>query len=110
MSILILGGDKTGKIEALIKSMGATETEHWDSRRSSTCHREIPLKTDGIIMLTDFLNHNAMTHFKRTAKKRDIPFVCVRRGTGRVAYEFVKLTNMCHAQRKNRIMEGSKDV
>lgn len=95
MSILVIGGDKIGKIEALMQNMGATRVQHWDSRRSSTCHKEIPQRTDGIIMLTDFLNHNAMTHFKRMAKKREIPYVCVRRGTANICQAFSKMCALC---------------
>lgn len=95
MSVLIIGGDKTAKLEALLRTMGATRTEHWDGRRHSVCHREIPAHTEGIIMLTDFLNHNAMNRFKRSAKKRNIPYVCSFRGTARIACEFSKLTGMC---------------
>jgi hypothetical protein len=98
MSILIIGGDKTGKLEALLRSLGATRTEHWDGRRNSDCRREIPSHTDGIIMLTDFLNHNAMNRFKRTAKKQKIPFVCGGRGTAQIACEFSKLAGMCRGE------------
>lgn len=98
MSILVIGGDKIGKIESLIHNLGATRVRHWDSRRSSTCHKEIPTETDGIIMLTDFLSHNAMTHFKRVAKKRDIPYVCARRGTANVNSAFSKMCDECRGQ------------
>ncbi|MEA3373809.1 MAG: DUF2325 domain-containing protein [Campylobacterota bacterium] len=110
MSILIIGGDKIGRIENLVKSLGATKTAHWDSRKNSTSHKQIPSDTDGIIMLTDFLKHNTMTHFKKVAKKDEIPVMFVRRGTRHVATKFAKLTEICHEQWKNRILKGAKDV
>ncbi|MEA2110783.1 MAG: DUF2325 domain-containing protein [Campylobacterota bacterium] len=93
MSILIIGGDKIAKIEHMLQKLGATKTVHWDSRRNSTSHKQIPCDTDGIIMLTDFLKHNTMRHFKKIAKVKEVPFVCVRRGSGRIGNEFIKLSN-----------------
>ena len=88
MSVLLIGGDKISKLEALLRSLGATKTTHWDSRRNSTSHKSIPVNTDVVIMLTDFLKHNSMSYFKKSAKKLDIPYLCVRRGSNSIATEF----------------------
>lgn len=90
MSILLIGGDKVTSITELLKSLGATKTTHWDSRKNSTSHKKVPANTDLIIMLTDFLKHNSMSHFKKSAKKQDIPLICTRRGSSSVAQEFSK--------------------
>jgi len=88
MSVLIIGADKVSRLETLLKSLGATKTTHWDSRRNSTSHKIIPVNTDVVIMLTDFLKHNSMSYFKKSAKKMDIPLLCVRRGSKSIADEF----------------------
>jgi len=90
MSILLIGGDKVSSITQLLKELGATKTTHWDSRRNSTSHKKIPLDTDAVIMLTDFLKHNSMSYFKKSAKKQNIPLICTRRGTSSVEMEFTK--------------------
>lgn len=90
MSILIIGGDKINKISQLLLELGATSTQHWDSRKNSTSHKKIPQNTDAIIMLTDYLKHNSMHHFKKCAKKQNIPCICTQRGTASVAQEFTK--------------------
>ncbi|MBL0707447.1 MAG: DUF2325 domain-containing protein [Sulfurimonas sp.] len=90
MSILLIGGDKITNIMDLLKSLGATKTTHWDSRRNSTSHKKIPANTDAVIMLTDFLKHNSMSYFKKSAKKQDIPLICTRRGASSVELEFNK--------------------
>jgi hypothetical protein len=90
MSILIIGGDKISKISELLLELGATSTEHWDSRKNSTSHKSIPKNTDAIIMLTDYLKHNSMHHFKKCAKKQNIPCICTRRGSAAVTQEFTK--------------------
>jgi len=90
MSVLLIGGDKVNAITALLKSLGVTQTTHWDSRKNSTSHKTIPTNTDAIIMLTDFLKHNTMSYFKKSAKKQSIPLICTRRGTSSVEAEFSK--------------------
>lgn len=90
MSILLIGGDKVDNITNLLRKLGATKTLHWDSRRNSTSHKKIPLDTDAIIMLTDFLKHNTMSYFKKSAKKQSIPLICTRRGISCVENEFSK--------------------
>lgn len=78
MSVLILGGDKISSLCSYLTTLGVEETIHWDSRRNSVSHKTIPKHTDLVIMLTSFLNHNSMSHFKREAKKNNIPFLCVK--------------------------------
>lgn len=90
MSILLIGGDKVSNITELLKRLGASKTTHWDSRRNSTSHKKIPQDTDAVIMLTDFLKHNSMSYFKKSAKKQNIPLICTRRGTSSVELEFTK--------------------
>jgi len=90
MSVLLIGGDKVNKITELLATLGVTNTVHWDSRRNSTSHKSIPKNTDVVIMLVDFLKHNSMSYFKKSAKKMDIPYICTRRGLGSVHSEFNK--------------------
>ncbi len=78
MSVLVIGGDKINKLESFLKTLGVEKTHHWDSRRNSTSHKQLPQKTDAIIMMIDFLKHNSMNHFKREAKKLNIPFLCIK--------------------------------
>jgi len=90
MSILLIGGDKVSNITDLLKNLGATKTTHWDSRKNSTSHKKIPANTDAVIMLVDFLKHNSMSYFKKSAKKQKIPLICTRRGASSVELEFTK--------------------
>lgn len=82
MSVLVIGGDKITRLQSLLLALGATKMHHWDSRRNSTSHKELPQNTDMIIMMIDFLKHNSMDHFKRQAKKSNIPFLCVKGMSG----------------------------
>jgi len=99
MSVLVIGGDKITRLQSLLLSLGATKTHHWDSRRNSTSHKQLPQQTDMIIMLTDFLKHNSMDHFKRQAKKSDIPFICVK---GMSGCSECQITQMVECIRQNK--------
>ena len=88
MSVLLIGGDKVNKITELLQNLGVSKTVHWDSRKNSTSHKKIPFDTDVVIMLVDFLKHNSMSHFKKSAKKRNIPYICTRRGSASIQNEF----------------------
>ena len=88
MSVLIIGGDKVNGIVSKLYEMGVTKHKHWDSRRNSTSHKQIPSDTDAVILLTDFLKHNSMFQFKKEAKKKNIPLICSRRGISSVETKF----------------------
>ncbi|MEA1955519.1 MAG: DUF2325 domain-containing protein [Campylobacterota bacterium] len=90
MSVLLIGGDKIERLKELLKHLGAKHTTHWDSRKNSTLNKKIPKNIDLIIMLTDFLQHNSMSYFKKTAKKKNIPYICTRRGSASVENSFSK--------------------
>lgn len=91
MSILMIGGDNVTSITGMLEGYGVDEVVHWDGRKkSSVTRKEIPERTDCIVMLTSYLNHNAMKYFKNLAKKRDIPLICAERNVTSVACEFCK--------------------
>jgi hypothetical protein len=93
MSVLVIGGDKISKLQLFLQTIGATKTHHWDSRRNSTSHKQLPQNTDMVIMLTDFLKHNSMNHFKQEAKKSNIPFLCVKGMSGSSESQISQLAN-----------------
>ncbi len=103
MSVLVIGGDKITRLQSLLASLGATKTHHWDSRRNSTSHKQLPHNTDMVIMLTDFLKHNSMNHFKREAKKCDIPFICVK---GLSGCSECQITQMVEGIRQSKGADG----
>jgi hypothetical protein len=92
MSVLIIGGDKVSSIKKTLHSLGATKIDHWDARKKTgTCKKIIPYDIQCVIMLTTFLNHNVMKHFKSQSKKRDIPVVCSKSSASCVYQEYVKI-------------------
>ena len=92
MSILIIGGDKISNIKNVLNTLGNNKFIHWDARKkASTCKKVIPCNISCVIMLTTYLNHNTMKHFKSESKKRNIPLVCSRSSASCVYSEYVKI-------------------
>lgn len=78
--ILIIGGDKIDTIKDFLnEKTGESSVLHWDARNVRVTHRIIPKDTNHILLITDFLNHNTMYHFKKEAKRKNIPLVCSKR-------------------------------
>lgn len=91
MSVLIIGGDKISQVSDALKTVGVEKITHWDARKkASACKKIIPHDTQCVIMLTSFLNHNAMKHFKTETKKRKLPLICTKHSTSCVYEEYVK--------------------
>lgn len=97
MCALIIGGDKVTTLSNVLKELGVTKINHWDARnKSSACKKIIPQSTECIIMLTSYLNHNAMKHFKKEAKKRDLPVICSKQSASCLYEEYVKIMGIAN--------------
>jgi len=107
MSILLIGGDKVSTIKTKLSDLGVKKINHWDARKkSSACKKAIPQDTQCVIMLTSYLNHNAMKHFKSEAKKKQIPLVCAKSSANCVYEEYIKVMGIescedCYAYSNN---------
>jgi len=108
MSVLVIGGDQISQISKMLQSLGADKINHWDARKKSSApKKKVPLDTGCIVMLTSFLNHNTMLKYKNEAKKKEIPFICVKRSINCVYEEYVKIMNIkdcseCYANCKGK--------
>ena len=92
MSVLVIGGDKIDAIRSILGIFGVSCVVHWDARKkASTCKKIIPIDIKCVVMLTSFLNHNAMKHFKSEAKKRDLPVVCSKHNSSCFYDEYKKV-------------------
>jgi len=93
MSVLILGGDSINPIKNLLLGFGVENIVHWDARNyknGSKKQKKIPSKVDMVLMLTNFLNHNAMKYYKNEAKAKGLPIVYSTRNLHCVQDEFAK--------------------
>ncbi len=92
MSVLVIGGDDIISVKAVLSNLGAEKITHWDGRKNfGTKAKKLPINTDYVLMLTDFINHNMMKKYKKLAKKEGAAIVCTRRSVSCVYGEFCKV-------------------
>jgi len=90
MSVLVIGGDEITSIRAVLKNLGCKKITHWDARKESINHKDLPQNIGCLVMLTNFLNHNTMRKFRSDAKKKEIPVICTKRSVSCLYCEFMK--------------------
>jgi len=94
MSLLILGGDKINPIINVLQELGVSDIIHWTARNQKNGRKKakkIPEKIDMVLMLTNFLNHNAMLHYRSEAKTKGLPIIYSTRNVDCVKSEFIKM-------------------
>ncbi len=85
MSIVVIGADYLGIIEKNLYSLGIKELTHIDGRKVQNQNKiNIPKKTDFVLVLTDYVNHNTAKMIKEVARTKDIPLVFSKRSWGSV--------------------------
>jgi hypothetical protein len=103
VSVLVLGGDRVDAIKEALYSRGVLQITHWDMRKARDCDRKLPECADCVVMMIDYLSHNAMNHFKKEAKKKNVPIVCAKRGTGSILCALDRLE-----MQNGKILDGYK--
>lgn len=81
MNAMVVGADRLGNIPKALSSLGIRIHRHVTGRHS-THQRSIPSLpqgTDLLILLTDFLNHNAMKCYRGQAQAQGIPVIACKR-------------------------------
>ncbi|MFK5975035.1 MAG: DUF2325 domain-containing protein [Sulfurovum sp.] len=94
MSLLILGGDNINPILKTLQSLGVNDILHWTARNQKNSRKKakkIPQKIDMVLMLTNFLNHNAMLYYRAEAKAKKLPIIYSTRNIDCVKSEFIKM-------------------
>lgn len=80
MNALLVGGDSLGSIPDVLEDYNIRITRHITGR--NTVHQRrvaLPKDTEVLILLTDYLGHNAMRHYRDTASASGIPIVVCKR-------------------------------
>lgn len=94
MSVLVLGGDRIDPIRKILMELGVDDIIHWTARNQKNGRKKdkvIPSKVSMVLMLTNFLNHNAMKHYRAEAKSKDLPIVYSTRNVECVKEAFIKV-------------------
>lgn len=79
MIALIVGGDRVASYSDFLQKQGYATVHHWNGRRKSECHRQIPSGTRLVVVLVDQVNHLLALKARRTANKMRVPIVFSRR-------------------------------
>lgn len=81
MRALVVGADHLGRIPATLAAHGIEIMAHVSGRHASHQRKiaSLPAEADMLVLLTDFLGHNVMRHYRELARADGIPFIACRR-------------------------------
>ncbi len=87
LNAVVVGADRLGNIPDTLATLGVHIAHHISGRHAAHQRKlpGLPRGTQLLILLTDFLGHNAMRHFRELARAQAVPIVCCRRSTVCVA-------------------------
>ncbi|NEZ47146.1 DUF2325 domain-containing protein [Clostridium niameyense] len=68
MSAFVVGGDRINTIKENLKEMGFDEINHISGRRKRHRKLQVPVNTDLVLVLTDFIGHNVVESVKEQVK------------------------------------------
>ena len=83
LNAVVVGADRLGNIPDTLAALGVNIALHISGRHAAHQRKlpGLPRGTQLLILLTDFLGHNAMRHFRELARAQAVPIVCCRRST-----------------------------
>lgn len=84
MSALIIGGDRISTYRDFLADRGYMPVRHWNGRKQSEVHRQIPIDTRLVVVMIDQVNHNLAKKVRRAAEDRQLPVVYCRRSVGQL--------------------------
>jgi len=84
MAVLIVGGDHINTYKEYLQTQGLGPVLHWNGRRNSDCHRQIPASTRLVVILVDQVNHMLAIKLRRIAGDLELPVVFTRRSIGQL--------------------------
>lgn len=90
--VLIIGGDHLGSISQNLHNLGVESIAHVKGRTEKRV--EIPVETDLVVVLIDYVNHNLARWVKEQAKARNLPIVFARRSWSAIS-EGLKSCTSC---------------
>lgn len=101
MSVLIIGGDRLGKIPENLKRIGYSKIKHISGRKCNCNSLRIVNKYDTVIVLTDYINHNLMHNLKNSIKNGEIQIIYCKRSWCHIK-ELLNCENNCQGCEKNK--------
>ena len=86
--VIIVGADRLGNIENLLKERGFSKLKHISGRgpKAQKCKPVSTTNARLMILFTDFVGHNVMRNFRKQARERSIPFIACKRSVCDLAH------------------------
>jgi len=91
MAALIIGGDRVAVYMNYLQRLGYTTIRHWNGRKNSECHRQVPVDTSLVVILIDHVNHGLARKMRRVASERRLPIVFSGTGVGQLGEAMANL-------------------
>ncbi|HPU81220.1 DUF2325 domain-containing protein [Accumulibacter sp.] len=91
MAALIIGGDRVAVYMNYLQRLGYATIRHWNGRKKSECHRQIPVDTSLVVILIDHVNHGLAKKTRRTANEMRVPIVFSGSGVGQLGEAMASL-------------------
>ncbi|MBN6186894.1 DUF2325 domain-containing protein [Aneurinibacillus sp. BA2021] len=79
MAYVVIGADRLGNINALLEEKLEGKLIHVSGRKKKDQNYTLPQLVNGVIVFTDYINHNLAKRVKADAKKRNVPIVFAKR-------------------------------
>jgi len=89
---LIIGGDHVDRYKSFLHERGFASVTHWDGRRKSECHRQLPQTLDLIVIMVDQVSHGLLYKMRRQADDRRLPVIYTQRSVTQLAQALDKLS------------------
>lgn len=87
MTVLIVGGDYVASFKHLISAQNHARVEHWSGRKKGFNKRQLPNKTQLIILICDFVNHSLTNAVQEKANRNGIPLVFCHRSVNELKHK-----------------------
>jgi len=79
MSVFIIGADNLGNIPSNLTKAGVKSLRHFKGRKRISEDIQIPVNTDLILVITDYISHNISELIRRKAKAASLPVIFSKR-------------------------------
>lgn len=92
MSILVVGGDYLDGIFHDLRALGFKSLQHIQGRKNMAAEQVvIPHRTDVVLVLTDYVNHNLARSIKCKARQKNIPVIFCKRSRVQIDHKIKQL-------------------
>jgi hypothetical protein len=79
MSILLVGGDRLDSITKKLREVGFNKIDHISGRKAGDRRSKIPKKTDLVLVLVDFVEHELTETIKKESRRSNTKILFCRR-------------------------------